>query len=261
MKLIKATETEKNRIINYLLPSVENCIYMYIDISTNNLSNKNIDVWFCEKESNISFVMMRYYNTFQIFGEKIFDECTEIENILRFFSPSMISGPKYLVEILSLRLDGYEVQYGSVFRYNNYLSMENSSDIEIADENDADEIAQLLYSDPGFFANYSLEDLRHQIRDRIITKSGRSYVIRRNDEIIAHVATFAENDKLAVVSGAFIKTEYRKEDFFDRISGYISNVLNSEGKDVYSFTTNTKLTRWLNYIHVKVGEYGKMVKS
>lgn len=255
----KATSSDKERILQFLKVDVDNCIYMYIDLLFYDFVQPEIDVWIHEKEE-IELVVLRYYDSFQIYSRSLTVAIDPIVELIRQKQVKMISGPKWLVEKIAPDCPAYETTYGSVFRLIPYEVPLNEAGIEVATKNDAVGIAQLLFEDKEFAANYQFDTLVKQLEDRIETKAGRSLIIRRNGNIVAHVATYAECEGIAVISGSIVKKEYREENLFTQLNDYCCSLLHSEGRCVYSFATNRRMIKLMRYCHIECGLYGKLVK-
>ena len=64
----KATQQDKDKLLHYLEPYMVKCLYLYLDISLYNLEDVNgIEVWYEEDEKGFSFIVMKYFNSLQIF--------------------------------------------------------------------------------------------------------------------------------------------------------------------------------------------------
>ena len=70
MKVVEADE--KNRILEYLKKDIANCIYLYLDILNYGISTDNVTVWMEEDHQGIQWIMMKYYDSFQIYPSLIY---------------------------------------------------------------------------------------------------------------------------------------------------------------------------------------------
>ena len=96
MKVVEADE--KNRILEYLKKDIANCIYLYLDILNYGISTDNVTVWMEEDHQGIQWIMMKYYDSFQIYSR---NTLYELENILHLIQTHRVSMIPY-VRILSL---------------------------------------------------------------------------------------------------------------------------------------------------------------
>ena len=126
---------------------------------------------------------------------------------------------------------------------------------------DAKEIAELICSDEELGEPYTVENLTLQLAERIRTQTGRSYIIRENGEIAAHSATYAETEGIAVVSGTIVKAAYRNTNCYMILANYMMQELVKEGKAAYTFSLSEKMKDYLDKVHTRCGEYGRLVRK
>lgn len=255
-----ANEEDRDGIIQYLSHDVDNCIYLYIDMNTYPVCSENISVWIEQDNDGISLVLMKYYDSFQIYSHKPLECPEQIGQLIEQYHVSMVSGPRQIIEQLAPVCYNYFAEYGEAFQIYNYCKEPVVEGIIRATQDDAEEIAKLLCSDKEFGNNYSEESLAKQLRDRIRMNLGRSYFVRVNGEIVAHTATYAESQEVAVLSGAIVKKEYKKSDFFSNLNDYLTWELEKEGKTMYAFAIKPKMIRWLSYCSRQCAQYGKLVR-
>ena len=62
----------------------------------------------------------------------------------------------------------------------------------------------------------------------------RSYVIRDNGKVVAHLGTGAEIDNLCTISYVITDPNYRGRGLSTSLFAYACNQLKSEGRDIYS---------------------------
>ena len=256
--IIKATDADKEKLLEYLSNSVDECLYLYIDISNYSLETKHCNVWYVEAEHGLECVLMRYYDSYQLYSHITGYECGELEQIMIDNPCKMISARRDLIEKLSCKLTNYKTSYGVVFDMNRPIKCGDAFDVEWGTESDVEEIAALIQMDEDLGGHYSKETLIEQLIDRIMTKTGRSCILREDGAIIAHTATYAETNNIAIVSGTVVHPDYRNTDSFYKITTSIQSKLQQEGKKVYTFATSKKMIRYHKALHRICGEYGKM---
>ena len=259
--LREAKEEDKKKILQYLELDLKNCIYLYIDIMNYGICSENIKVWIEDKGGELSFVLMKYYDSFQIYSNQLQYDLKDVVRLLKEYPVAMVSGKRELIEKLSEECPDYKVTYGLVFVMDRYRKMHMQAEIAEATEEDAKEIAELICTDDELGGHYTVEGLTDQLKERIRTGTGRSYIIRENNEVVAHTATYAEADKIAVVSGTIIKPEYRDRNYYILISNYMMEQLTKERKVAYTFSISEKMMQYHDRLHTKCGEYGKMVRK
>lgn len=259
----KAKESDRERLLQYLKENVQDCLYLYIDIMNYGIATDNMTVWLKEQDGQIVLVAMKYYDSYQIYSHKRDGELEELCCLLRENPVSMISGRKDIMERLAGNLPGYKASYGIVFRiYPRSESYESPYHLLCATIKDAVDIAKLLCSYEGFGEHYTVEGLAEQLTERIRTETGHSYIARNEqNEIIAHVGTFAEAEDIAVVSGAVVAPSYRKTDVYEHINKYMYDKMAQKNKNIYAFAIEKKMIYLQKMWGMDCGEYGKLVKE
>lgn len=250
-------DNEKKRITEYLKPYAEDCLYMYIDFTNYSIETDNCMAWVDETDDDINWILMWYYNSYQIFSEKN-SNLNYLIDMLRNKPGKMISARKDTIELISPELTEYKVTYGEIYELNRQMKSLGSENVKWAKEEDALEIAKLVQTDFDIGAHYSLDSLAKQFADRISSKTGRNVIVEKDGLIIAHTATYAENSEFAVISGTVVHPDYRDTDSFLRVTSEIQSMLWKEGKKSYTFSTSEKMMRYHRRLHRKSGEYGKL---
>jgi hypothetical protein len=121
-------------------------------------------------------------------------------------------------------------------------------------------VAEMICSDPDMGGHYTIEGLTAQMTQRIESGTGRSYCIEVNGEIVAHTATYAETDGVAIVGGTIVKPGCGPEVYM-RISNYAIQDLMGEGKAVYTFNIVKRMVYYHKRLHKEVAEYGKLTQE
>lgn len=257
----EATEQDRARILQYLRGNMKDCIYLYIDIMNYGVSSEHMKVWIEEDADELSLVVMKYYDSFQVYSHLATCNTAAIMALLKQYPVTMVSARRDIIEQLEKQCENYIASYGVVYVVERHREVSAGTDIMLATEEDATEIAKLICTDEEFGANYTVEVLAKQLAERIQTGTGRSYIIRENGEIVAHTATFAEADKIAVVSGTIIRQEYRNSNYYILLSNYMAQQLKKDGKSAYIFAITDKMIRYHDMLHTRCGEYGKLVRK
>lgn len=263
----KAKDIDKKQILSYLEKDIENCLYMYADVSKYGVSSKNIDVWYDTDNIGVRMVVMKYHENFQIYTNRGFDDIEGILNLINLEKPFGISARKEIILNINEHLKSeYKSEFGVIFcgKSIDTDKLKERLDgcgvsIELARESEAPEIAHLLCMDEELKTVYTEESMTRELEDRIKTKMGRSYIIRNRDEIVAHNATYAECDKFVIVSGLMVHPDFRDTEYAYWLDLKSSLEFQMEGKERYFFALNEKIIRWHEKIKTpKVAEYGKL---
>lgn len=263
----KATAKDLAIIMPYLRQEIEKCLYMYADITVYRLNNPNMDVWFDSDSQGVCHVVMRYHRSFQIYSNRDFENLSGIVALVEAHKPNTISGRKEMIQSLEVQLDNrYIAEYGVVFRARKHSEeqmkerlSECDVDIVLAEEGDALAIAELLYIDDEVSSAYTKETLSNELKERIQSKMGRSYIIKDGDVIVAHTATYAEAEPFVVVSGLMVHPSYRYTRYAEWIDAKSCLEYNKEGKQCYFFSTKPRIIKMHKMAkNDLVAEYGKL---
>ncbi len=255
----KADKEDREKILQYLRNDVADCLYLYMDIMNYGIVSEHMQVWFEEKQSEIELVAMKYYDSFQIYSHRKFPEIDSALLLLQEYPVTMVSGRRDIIERLSICLENYDVTYGVVFLMNRFRKIESETKILTASEKDAVEIAELICADNEIGGHYTVNSLAEQLAKRIHSGTGRSYIIRDKGKIVAHSATYAETEEIAVVGGTVIMQDYRNTPFYMLLSNYMLQQLDMENKLAYTFSISERMIRYHSVLHARCGEYGKLV--
>lgn len=260
----EASEQDRDKILAYLKSEIQDCIYLYIDIMNYGVSGEHIRVWLEDRQGKeqgeIRFVAMKYYDSFQLYGHGDDWSLEDLCSLLAQNPVAMISGRKDIIGRLEPYFKDYKATYGAVFVMDKYREVKDAVGIETATEADAEEIAELICSDEEIGGHYTVDGLAAQLADRIRTKTGRSYIIREDGLLVAHSATYAEAEGVAVVGGTIIRPESRNTNHYILLSNYMIQQLSKEHKTAYTFSVSEKMIRYHGMMHTGCGEYGKLVK-
>lgn len=256
-----ATERDREAILAYLRPNVQDCLYLYIDILCYGVASDHMRVWFDTGGDGISLVVMQYYDSMQLYCREPLGNAGQAADLLAEYPVSMVSGRRDIIARLEPLCPAYRASYGAVFLMDRYRRMRTPVVIHRAPPEWAGDIAALICSDEEIGGHYTPESLTAQLAERIATKTGRSYVVRENGVILAHTATYAEAEGVAVVGGTIIRPECRDRNYYMLLSNYMLEQLAREGKTAYTFSISEKMVRYHGTLHTKCGEYGKLVRK
>ncbi len=256
---MKIAETgDKKEILKYLRQEISACVYLYIDILNYDISTDKMTVWIEQSSKGIQMVVMKYYDSFQIYSHDRNCSLDGVVQLIEKYRVSMISGQKEIIERLENICLLYKASYGKVFLMDGYRQLNTTIHVERAFESQARQIAELICMDKEIGSHYKVEDLEAQLVGRFHTGTGRSYIIKDKEKIVAHSATYAETEDIAVVGGTIILPEYRNTEYYMVISNYILEKLLKEGKKVFTFAASDRMIRYHEVLHKSCEEYGKL---
>lgn len=261
-QLIARTEMEE--VLSYLKRDIQNCLYIYIDLERYGIDNPNMKVWVSREKKTINSVVMKYHDGFQVYSKETDSDVDNILELIHEYHPERISGNESIIRQLEhLCKNDYKASYGAVF----YRTKEQlyawpvEKRCAFADLSDIPEIVDLLLAEKEFGDYYTKEELIRQLEDRYRTKMGRSMIIRESGKIVGHVATFAETEDIAIVSGSVMDKEYRKTDYFYTLSNeFYDQICRVEQKDAYFFSTSRRHIAFFSKYFAMCASYGKLVR-
>lgn len=247
-------------ILTYLKRGIENCVYMYIDIAKYGLENPNMKVWLDSDKNGIRFVAMKYHGSISLYTSA---KTWDIDSVVKLIEEEQVltlNMSKVIADQLYGRCaEQYDITYGSVFRFTAYHDIAFDGVIEPASPADAMEIAKLVATDESIGSYYELNDLADQIAERMETGMGRSFVIRDAGEIIAHIGSYAECNKIATTNGLIVRSDCRSNVYGAALERHLLLTLLEEGFQVYTFVTKRMRKKLLTAMGNRcVGEYARM---
>lgn len=260
--LAMADKKDCAEILRYLGEEKGKCLYMYMDILKFGLGHPEINVWLQRNGCDMSAVMMRYHNGLHIYARGAGYVPDEIVDLIKRERPTMICGEKHVVQGIADALSGYVAEYGVVSRLSASVAKCAGCDVGIAQGADFSQIAQMLKEDDDYGVAFTCDELELQFRSRQESGLSRSYVLRSGGRVVAHVATGAECDDVATISGVVVRSDCRRQGLATKVMRALCADLQSEGKDVYSIYYVEQSAR----LHGKLGfakycDWGKLFTS
>lgn len=91
---------------------------------------------------------------------------------------------------------------------------------------------------------------------------GRNLVIRGEDGLLGHIATYAEYDKYAVTAGLLSVQDGSNIPYGSMLESRLVHDLLAEGYTIFTFVTEKRRAKFFKLMGCKeYGRYGKMTKS
>ena len=240
------------------------CLYLYIDMQQYGCSSEFTQTWMQESSGKTTAVMLAYHNAMHIYSKQLNFEVQEMTEFLLEKKPSIICASAELIKLLEPNLisKGFVSEYGHIGKFIHCEPSSVSYDIRIANKEDIIEIAKLLYDDDDIGSSYTMDDLVKQIEERLESGFVRSYVVKCDKHVVAHLGTGAEIDKLCTISYVITDPDYRGRGLSSSLFSYACNQLNSEGKEIFSVYYPENSRR----LHHKMGfvdccEFGKLYRN
>lgn len=261
--IIKCINSQEKEIKDYIGTEYGKCLYLYIDLVKYGCDSEFTKVWKVLGNNGINMVMLAYHSALHMYSFAMDFNEEEIVQFIRERNPSIICASKSIIERLKPFLvdDGYEYEYGHIGKKTNVIQPKEGVKVERA-QSDIEQIAKLLYEDDDIGASYTFDDLVSQIRERLSQGFVRSFVIKQDAKVVAHLGTGAEIDKLCTICYVITDPNYRGKGLSSALFCYACQQLESEGKEIFSVYYPENSRR----LHHKMGfvdycEFGKLYKT
>lgn len=227
------TDIEVEQIKHILSKRLNEAFYMYVDLCKYGCKNNDLDFYY-EKNDNglISWILMRYANTFQVFtNSNSVPKCIVdfvITKINENNSP-IITGSDIFIKAIYLKLNGFEYSSGYNYEVYNYPKVPSIEKITIPTDEELYECADLILTDDVIGGFYERDILAQQLIKRRKEGFGRNIVIKKDNKIIGHIATYAEFAGVAITSGMIVHKDYRDKPYGFCLESKLMNDLLEEG--------------------------------
>lgn len=263
--IISCDNNAINEIRNYIGEDYPKCLYLYLDIIKYGCQSDTTRTWIQSRNDEITSVVLAYHTAIHIFSRDNEFDNIELADLLMKINPTIINARLETIKKIEpiLKEQGFLSEFGHIGEWmENDTNRTQDKEIDIANENDIPQIADLLYEDEDIGASYVYEDLLRQIKERLEEGFTRSYVIRKDDKVIAHVGTGAETDKVCTIAYTITAQDFRGQGLAKKLYNYACGILRKEGKRVFSVYYPENAHKF----HHKVGfsdicEFGKLYKN
>lgn len=200
--------TEANEEIRCLLRRKwEENAYVLIDAESYGFEGEHISAWTIHDKGEVKAVLYLYYDGLQIVEDSPLDNQAlgEVADLVEELRPQMISANAVLIGRLNERLAGYSATIGYMMKADG--SQTRDPDVFEAPTSAYKEIAELICSDDKIGQHYTVDGLTAQLLERAELQGCRSFIMRLDGKVIAHMATYAESADLAVLGGLISKSD------------------------------------------------------
>lgn len=227
-------------------------------------SSEYTRTWIQEKDGEITAVMLSYHSALHVYSKDLNFDIKELSKFILERNPSIICASAELIKLLEPMLcsSGFASEFGHIGKFVHCEPTQVDCNIRLADKGDISEIAKLLYEDDDIGASYTFDDLKKQIEERMQGGFVRSYIIKDNEKVVAHLGTGAEIENLCTISYVITDPNYRGRGLSSSLFSYACNQLKSEGRDIYSVYYPENSRR----LHHKMGfvdccKFGKLFRN
>ncbi|WMM25888.1 GNAT family N-acetyltransferase [Tissierella sp. MB52-C2] len=240
--LVKATENNREEILNYCLEEEVFNIFIIGDIENFGFSSGIQDIWYEKEDDKIIGIVLRYHTTLIVYSKDLNMDFSSIRAITDNMNIENISGKSTVIDKLYPYLKGNYSRKDTKFcQYKDIGGLKDiKDDINVSDEKDAMEIAAAYGEISEFKALYSSDiNIRYnQIFNRISTGEGKHVFIKDNLGILSHGNTTAENSHSAMIGGIFTRQNERRKGFGSQIVSYLVKDLINRKKNICLFYGN-----------------------
>lgn len=261
----KVNEKDNKIILDYIGDQFNKCIYLYLNYKKYGVDTPNIITWIqYDFKENITCLVLKYYNAMHIFSKNLNFKKEELLDLIEENNPSIICAEKAIIESLENNVQGYESEYGWVREIKEIKYFTYEKDVQVISPKDSDfnEIGRLLYADEDIGASYKLDELINNMIERKNQKYTRNLIIKKDNDIISHVGTGAEEEKVAMINYLITNPIYRKQGYGKIIMANICKTLLEENKRVFLINYTETSTKMYEKLGFEVScEWGKLYKK
>ncbi len=247
--------SDAEKLLPFLYREKELNLFIIGDIENAVLDNENVKLFVDEESEKINGVLLKYFDSFVVYSPKTMDYRSAAKLILEDHA-KIVSGKAEHIEVLKPFLDGNIVNekimyFSKLFELKPF---ENDDEVELASENDAQEILKLLSKIPEF---------RPQSAEAFITSmrngSSRRYFIRKEGKIVSTASTAAECKEMAMIVAVATDPKYRKRGLATKIMNKMCLDLVRENKTVCLFYDNPEAGKIYERIGFRQMAFWKMM--
>lgn len=236
---------ELKRLEEYLNKDKFQNPYFYIDLLSFGYKSDNVQVYITDSKDGLCYIY-RYYDTVQLYVPNGMKFCKkELIEFLEEKKFQMISGSSKLINEISDDLTlSYYSNYGVIMSY-------SGDDVSLSDEQicyatpqDCPEIARLICSDEKIGGHYDVDKLANQLSDRLTSHNCRNVILRSNEKLISHAATYAEEKDMAIIGGVITLKDFRGSGYGKKCVSALIKSLLKENKVPLLFCYDDKTISW-----------------
>lgn len=259
--MIKIAEREKYQILKEkIFNDIFQNVYLYIDSQLYGFNSTEVKTYILENKDEIKVILYHYYNSLQLFQISSVDdnEIKEICNHILKYKFNMISGNKEFCSKIQTYLNNeYKIVIGCVMNKEQKAEKYSNQTI-FAKPDDCLEIAKLICSDHGIGGHYNIEELKNQLIERMTTKNCVNLILKKQ-KIVAHAATYADCESIAVIGGVITDEECRGLGYGKTVVNDLTVYIQDSNKIPVLYCYNDKTIKWYESLGFKkVSECAKL---
>ncbi|NFE74559.1 hypothetical protein FDC27_13625 [Clostridium botulinum] len=237
-------------------------VYLYIDSKFYGFNNNNISTYLLCDGNEIKTILYQYYNSLQLFIIKQLTE-QEILEICKYIKENdivMVTGKVDIVRQMSIKLKEFTITEGKIFT-SDIISKSNDEDVELATIRDCKDIAKLICSDFNIGGHYEINTLQTQLEERMKIWGCKNVIIKKQNKIFAHMATYAECKEMSILGGLVTEENSRGLGYGRKVLNKLKNSVLSDKKTPILYCYEKKLQKWyMSLGWTVIAECGKIEK-
>lgn len=251
-------------LLDYIGEDYPKCLYLYMDVIKYGCSSETTRTWIQKKNGEITAVILAYHTALHVFSRANNIDVSEILELVKEAKPSLVNAKVETIKLLEpiLIKEGFVPEFGHIGEWKGTPIVDSDIKVEEAVDDDIPQVAQMLYDDEDIGASYTYEDLLNQMRERLKEGFVRSFVVRKDEKVIAHLGTGAEMDGLCTISYGITAPDCRGRGIASVIFSNVCNLMQNEGKRVFSVYYPENARKFHHKMgFVDICEYGKLFKN
>lgn len=240
-----ATQEKYNLLSQIISNDIFQNVYLYIDTMFYGYNSDKVKTYILENNNEIKVILYHYYNSLQLFQNMPLTskEMNELADYLLKNDFNMITGNRDLIIKLNKNFDSKtSISFGSIMTQKNVVSS-YSGKTKFANPEDCKEIAELICSDESIGGHYKVAELEEQLLERMKSKNCVNLILS-DKKIIAHAATYADCNSIAVIGGVITDKDYRGLGYGKLLVNDLSKYLQDSNKIPVLYCYNDKTIKW-----------------
>lgn len=236
----KLIENDRTEVLEFLYREPSINLFMIGDIEGFGFHEDFQTLWGQYSEDGVlEGVLLRFHESYiPYFTDPEFDITEFGKIILNNNGQIMLSGKESLIKKFEEVLPEHKIKsmyFCELTSQESLMDIENSGNIKIAAEEDAERVYNLIEQIEEFQAVNSVERIKHKIN----TRTGRIYYVENEEgEMVSVAQTSAENSKSAMIVGVATLPGYRCNGYMSMCLRKLCMNVMSEGRSLCLFYDN-----------------------
>lgn len=260
----QCNNSQQEIFLDYIGEDYPKCLYLYLDAIKYGCSSDTTSTWMQTKDGEITAVVLAYHTALHVFSRNNDLDVTEICELVKEVKPTMVNAMAETIRKIEPVLSklGFMSEFGHIGEWKGTPIVNSEIEVEEAVDSDIPQVATMLFEDEDIGASYTFDDLLNQMRERLKEGFVRSFVVRKEGKVIAHLGTGAEMDGLCTISYGITASECRGQGIASVIFSNVCNLMQKEGKRVFSIYYPENARKFHHKMgFVDICEYGKLFIS